>query len=65
MLEGIGALVTHGLGNLRLELSKENYESCGLNGTPVRDGGRKHIKSRYGGLGDQEKTMQNAYASSD
>ncbi|MCJ1461697.1 hypothetical protein MMC07_000295 [Pseudocyphellaria aurata] len=34
-------------GSLRLELNKESYESCGLNGTPVRDGGRKHIKSRY------------------
>ena len=35
-------------GLLRLELPKEIYERAGLVGTPVRDGGRKHVKSRYG-----------------
>ncbi|KIX04683.1 uncharacterized protein Z518_05553 [Rhinocladiella mackenziei CBS 650.93] len=34
-------------GILRLELSKENYERAGLQGTPIRSGGRKHVKSRY------------------
>ncbi|KAL2430812.1 hypothetical protein ABEF95_013579 [Exophiala dermatitidis] len=34
-------------GVLRLELGKEVYERTGLQGTPVRSGGRKHIKSRY------------------
>lgn len=44
---GVDNLYTLKDGNLRLELSKESYERCGLNGTSVRDGGRKHIKSRY------------------
>jgi len=35
-------------GVLRLELPKEVYERVGLVGTPIRDGGRKHLKSRYG-----------------
>ncbi|KIW52433.1 hypothetical protein, variant [Exophiala xenobiotica] len=35
------------IGTLRLELSKEFYERAGLQGTPVRSGGRKHVKSRY------------------
>ncbi|KAA6406916.1 MAG: hypothetical protein FRX48_09214 [Lasallia pustulata] len=34
-------------GILRLELAKESYERAGLVGKPVRDGGRKHIKTRY------------------
>ena len=44
----IAKLVTHHLGNLRLELGKESYERSGLSGKPIRDGGRKHIKARYG-----------------
>ncbi|MCJ1223615.1 hypothetical protein MMC12_000258 [Toensbergia leucococca] len=34
-------------GILRLELAKESYERCGLIGKPIRDGGRKHLKTRY------------------
>ncbi|MCJ1304409.1 Ribonuclease P protein subunit p40 [Hypocenomyce scalaris] len=34
-------------GILRLELAKETYERAGLVGKPLRDGGRKHIKTRY------------------
>jgi len=36
------------LGQLRLDLAKENYERSGLGGKPIRDGGRKHMKTRYG-----------------
>ena len=35
-------------GILRLELAKDRYERCGLVGQPIRDVGRKHIKTRYG-----------------
>lgn len=35
-------------GILRLELAKDKYERCGLVGHPIRDAGRKHIKTRYG-----------------
>ena len=35
------------VGVLRLELPKEVYERTGLKGSLTRDGGRKHIKSRY------------------
>lgn len=48
-------LIRHS-GILRLELGKENYERCGLTGKPIRDGGRKHIKTRYGRHDFQEKT---------
>ena len=34
-------------GVLKLELCKETYEKCGLQGKPIRSGGRKHIKARY------------------
>ncbi|RMZ86712.1 hypothetical protein DV736_g6063, partial [Chaetothyriales sp. CBS 134916] len=36
-------------GKLRMELSKETYEKCGLQGKPLVDGGggRKHMKARY------------------
>lgn len=40
-------LMLPNIGTLRLELSKEFYERAGLQGTPVRSGGRKHVKSRY------------------
>ena len=36
------------LGQLRLELPREVYERVGLVGHPIRDTGRKHIKTRYG-----------------
>ena len=36
------------LGVLRLELAKDKYERCGLVGEPIRDAGRKHIKTRFG-----------------
>lgn len=35
------------LGVLCLELAKESYERSGLVGKPMRDGGRKHLKTRY------------------
>ena len=35
-------------GMLRLELPKEVYERVGLVGKPILDGGRKHIKTRFG-----------------
>ncbi|KAL8643591.1 MAG: hypothetical protein Q9210_007621, partial [Variospora velana] len=35
-------------GQLRLELLKETYEKVGLVGDPIRDAGRKHVKTRYG-----------------
>ena len=35
-------------GILRLELAKDKYERCGLVGQPIRDAGRKHIKTRFG-----------------
>jgi ribonucleases P/MRP protein subunit RPP40 len=34
-------------GVLRLELDKESYQRCGLQGQPVPGGGRKHMKTRY------------------
>ena len=36
-------------GVLRLDLDKESYERAGLQGSPTRDGGRKHVKARFGG----------------
>jgi ribonucleases P/MRP protein subunit RPP40 len=35
-------------GVLRLELDRPTYERCGLQGTPIEDGGRKHQKARWG-----------------
>lgn len=35
-------------GQLRLELAKEKYECSGLVGKAISDGGRKHVKTRYG-----------------
>lgn len=35
-------------GILRLELGKEPYERSGLQGKPIRSGGRKHAKERFG-----------------
>ncbi|KEF51155.1 uncharacterized protein A1O9_12769 [Exophiala aquamarina CBS 119918] len=34
-------------GILSMELSKDDYERTGLQGSPVRSGGRKHVKTRY------------------
>jgi ribonuclease P/MRP protein subunit RPP40 len=34
-------------GTLRMELTRPTYERCGLQGTPVEDGGRKHQKQRW------------------
>ncbi|RMZ68894.1 Ribonuclease P Rpp40 [Pyrenophora seminiperda CCB06] len=34
-------------GTLRMELSRPTYERCGLQGTPIEDGGRKHRKQRW------------------
>lgn len=44
----IDRLLTLISGVLRLELAKDKYERCGLVGHPIRDAGRKHIKTRYG-----------------
>jgi hypothetical protein len=30
-----------------MDLSKDDYERTGLQGSPVSSGGRKHVKSRY------------------
>lgn len=34
-------------GILTLELDRATYEKCGLQGTPMEDGGRKHMKQRW------------------
>jgi ribonuclease P/MRP protein subunit RPP40 len=34
-------------GTLRLELGRAAYERCGLQGTPIEDGGKKHKKARF------------------
>lgn len=34
-------------GKLRLEMNKQTYERCGLQGTPIEDGGKKHQKQRW------------------
>jgi len=34
-------------GTLRMELARPTYERCGLQGTPIEDGGRKHQKQRW------------------
>ncbi|KAL5113755.1 hypothetical protein ACEQ8H_008367 [Pleosporales sp. CAS-2024a] len=34
-------------GKLRMELDRATYERCGLVGTPVDDGGKKHQKARW------------------
>lgn len=44
----VGGVVKVGIGQLRLELAKEKYERSGLVGKPMPDGGRKHVKTRYG-----------------
>lgn len=35
-------------GQLHLELAKETYERSGLVGKAVSDGGRKHVRTRFG-----------------
>jgi ribonuclease P/MRP protein subunit RPP40 len=34
-------------GILRIEMDKQTYERCGLQGKPIEDGGRKHQKQRW------------------
>ncbi|KAL1599505.1 hypothetical protein SLS60_007308 [Paraconiothyrium brasiliense] len=34
-------------GKLRLELDRQTYERCGLQGKPIEDGGKKHQKNRW------------------
>jgi len=34
-------------GVLRLELDRQTYEKCGLQGVPIEDGGKKHKKQRW------------------
>lgn len=43
---GVAAECTSG--QLQLNLAKENYERSGLAGQAVKDGGRKHLKTRFG-----------------
>ncbi len=38
------------VGILRLELDKESYERSGLVGKAIRDGTRKHVRTRYGSI---------------
>ena len=48
----------HGLnlsGQLCLELPKEIYERTGLVGRVIQDGGRKHVKTRYGASAPRER----------
>lgn len=44
---GVDSIYTLYNGILRLELPRDLYERAGLSGSPVRDGGRKHIKERF------------------
>ncbi|KAF1981102.1 hypothetical protein K402DRAFT_387105 [Aulographum hederae CBS 113979] len=34
-------------GILRIEVDRATYERCGLQGKPISDGGRKHVKTRF------------------
>ncbi|KAL1792130.1 hypothetical protein ACET3X_009881 [Alternaria dauci] len=34
-------------GTLRMELTRPTYQRCGLQGTPIEDGGKKHQKQRW------------------
>jgi ribonuclease P/MRP protein subunit RPP40 len=34
-------------GKLKMELDRATYERCGLQGTPIEDGGKKHQKARW------------------
>ncbi|RMZ76785.1 hypothetical protein DV737_g4671, partial [Chaetothyriales sp. CBS 132003] len=47
-------------GKLRMELSKETYEKCGLQGRPLAGGGggRKHVKARYEVQVDLQETKK-------
>jgi len=49
-LEGSTLIIVASLpvGILRLDLDKESYERAGLVGKAIRDGGRKHVKTRFG-----------------
>ncbi|KAF2842366.1 hypothetical protein M501DRAFT_1013712 [Patellaria atrata CBS 101060] len=44
---GVDNTFTLSNGILRLELDRATYERCGLVGTPIESGARKHTKSRY------------------
>ncbi|PGH18545.1 hypothetical protein AJ79_00324 [Helicocarpus griseus UAMH5409] len=44
---GVDNVYTLKDGVLRLELDKNSYERAGLDGKPIRSGGRKHVKDRY------------------
>lgn len=36
------------LGMLSIQVGKDRYERSGLTGKPIRSGGRKHVKERFG-----------------
>ena len=42
---------------LRLEVDKPTYERMGLDGVPIPNGGRKHVKARYGNLALDTRDM--------
>ncbi|EEH45671.2 uncharacterized protein PADG_01821 [Paracoccidioides brasiliensis Pb18] len=44
---GVDNVYTLKEGVLRLELDKNSFERAGLDGKPIRSGGRKHVKERY------------------
>ncbi|MCJ1368302.1 hypothetical protein MMC16_007444 [Acarospora aff. strigata] len=44
---GVDDIYSLANGILKLELSKESYERAGLVGKAIRDGARKHVKTRY------------------
>ncbi|OJD25127.1 hypothetical protein ACJ73_03507 [Blastomyces percursus] len=44
---GVDNVYTLKNGVLRLELDKNSFERAGLDGKPIRSGGRKHVKERY------------------
>ncbi|EGC43083.1 conserved hypothetical protein [Histoplasma capsulatum var. duboisii H88] len=44
---GVDNVYTLHNGVLRLELDKNSFERAGLDGKPIRSGGRKHVKERY------------------
>ncbi|KAJ5217319.1 hypothetical protein N7468_010327 [Penicillium chermesinum] len=46
-LTGSDVVYTLRDGILRVELGREIYERTGLNGKPIRSGGRKHAKERF------------------
>lgn len=55
-------ILYHLSGQLRLELPKEIYERTGLTGKPIRDAGRKHVKTRFGKYDPSRMSCSEAWA---